>query len=178
MVLPFSMDIQQTRRDRWRNQQSRRRDGEPFHDHILGRANLANIDAVRGAGMFAAAGAGTAPLAPRLPDQILDSPRAKGFRARDRLSESFGSLSASKFNAARFRAGSGDVSWPRKSVASKVTPGACWAVPRHEAVMPLTFPVNLTSTSSMPKTVGGPAACLLVVSAAVNRSSSTSYEPL
>jgi hypothetical protein len=50
MVLPFSMDLQQARRDRWRNQQSRRRDGEPFLDHILGRASLANIDAARGAG--------------------------------------------------------------------------------------------------------------------------------
>src|SRR5260370_38613176 len=104
MVLPFSMDIQQTRRDRWRNQQSHCRDGEPFLDHILGGASLANIDAARGAGMFAAAGAGTAPLAPRLPDQILEGPPAKGFPARDRLSEAFGSLSAAQFHAARFLA--------------------------------------------------------------------------
>jgi hypothetical protein len=97
-------------------------------------------------------------------DQILDGPRAKGFRAWYRLSALIGSLPASNFTAARFLADSGDCSWPRKSVASKTMPGACSAVPEHEAIMPLNLPVSFTSTSSMPKTVGGPAACLLVVS--------------
>jgi hypothetical protein len=111
-------------------------------------------------------------------DQILRGPRAKGFRAWYRLSEPFGSLPASNFTAARFLSDSGDWSWPRKSVASKTMPGACSAVPEHEAIMPLNLPVSFTSTSSMPKTVGGPAAYLLVVSAAVIRWSSTWYEPL
>src|SRR3981081_3579126 len=106
--------------------------------------------------------------------QLLDSPPAKGFGARHRLSEPFGSLSALKFTAARFISDSGDLSWPTKSVASKTTPGACSAVPEHEAILPLNVPVSVTSTSSMPKTVGGPAECLLVVSVAVNRSSSIS----
>jgi hypothetical protein len=95
-------------------------------------------------------------------DQILDGPRAKGFRALYRLSAPFGSLPASNFTAARFLSDPGDWSWPRKSVASKTTPGACSAVPEHEAIVPLNLPVRFTSTSSMPKTVGGPAACLLV----------------
>src|SRR4030088_337929 len=111
-------------------------------------------------------------------DQILDGPRAKGFRAWYRRSAPFGSLPASNFTAARFLADSGDWSWPRKSVASKTTPGACSAVPEHEAIMPLNLPVSFTSTSSMPKTVGGPAACLLVRSVAVIGSSSICYEPL
>ena len=99
-------------------------------------------------------------------DQILDGPRVKGFRAWYRLSEPFGSLPASNFTAARFLSDSGDWSWPRKSVASKVTPGACSAVPEHEAVLLLNLPASFTSTSSMPKTVVGPAACLLVESVA------------
>src|SRR5260370_6413635 len=60
-------------------------------------------------------------------DQILDGPRAKGFRAWYRLSAPFGSLPASNFTAARFLSDSGDWSWPRKSVASKTMPGACSA---------------------------------------------------
>ena len=70
--------------------------------------------------------------------------------------------------------GPGWRSCPRNSVASNDTPGACSAVPAHDAVMPLIFPARFTSTSSRPKTVGGPAACLWVVSTAVMRSSSTS----
>jgi hypothetical protein len=41
-------------------------------------------------------------------DQILDGPRAKGFRAWYRLSAPFGSLPASNFTAARFLSDSGD----------------------------------------------------------------------
>ena len=41
-------------------------------------------------------------------DQILDGPRAKGFRALYRLSAPFGSLPASNFTAARFLSDSGD----------------------------------------------------------------------
>src|SRR6202011_5359512 len=147
----------------------------------LGMSNLSLCDSRYDASMAGAPGraiwAGAA-MAETNQDQILDGPRAKGFRAWYRLSAPFGSLPASNFTAARFLSDSGDWSWPRKSVASKTTPGACSAVPEHEAIMPLNLPVIFTSTSSMPKTVGGPAACLLVVSVAVIRSSSTWYEPL
>ena len=76
-------------------------------------------------------------------DQILRGPRAKGFRAWYRLSEPFESLPASNFTATRFLSESGDWSWPRKSVASKTMPGACSAVPEHEAIMPLKYPGKL-----------------------------------
>jgi hypothetical protein len=136
--------------------------------------STANLVECRGGSTSAAAQFGRCPArAETDQDQILDGPRVKGFRAWYRLSAPFGSLPASNFTAARFLSDSGDRSWPRKRLASKTMPGACSAVPEHEAIMPLNLPVSFTSTSSMPKTVGGPSACLLVVSTAVIRSSST-----
>jgi hypothetical protein len=55
-------------------------------------------------------------------------------------------------------------------VASKVEPGACLAVPAHDAVVSVDFPVNIKSTLSMPKTEGGPGVCRCLAMEAENLS--------
>ena len=55
-------------------------------------------------------------------------------------------------------------------VACKVMPGACLAVPKHEAVVGVDLPDNVMSTLSTPNTEGDPCVCRLTEIVAVNLS--------
>jgi hypothetical protein len=67
----------------------------------------------------------------------------------------------------------------RMSVTSSFKPGACFANPVHEAVVPaLEWPVTAMSISSIPNTPGGPGAIRLADKAALKRSPFCSQSPL
>src|ERR1700722_1284718 len=67
----------------------------------------------------------------------------------------------------------------RTSVASNVKPGACLAVPLHEAVMPpLDRPVRLKSRSSTSPKAPGPGECRVAKRVASNCSPSVHQSPV
>jgi len=67
----------------------------------------------------------------------------------------------------------------RTSVASNVKPGACLAVPLHEAVTPpLDRPVRVISKSSTPNTLGYPGECRAVKTVTSNCSPSVRQWPV